>query len=405
MPIPRNAELVDATSNGNEIVVTEPYLDVAQRRIEHMARVVKLAIRSTNPRDWLNQNGHPYLCGTGAEKIGRNFGLKITDVTYTKQEAEDEEGKYYMYIVKGRASLPSTMQMSGSEPLADSIVAIGTCSSRDKFFSMAHGKMLPMSEIDEGNILKSAYTNMLGNGITRLLGLRNLTWEELREHGIEKDAVQSVEYGRKGGNGDDSATGKQIKLIKERVLKSHVISDEEKTQIQQQLDDGMTKSEASRIIDVWMQRHDKDKKKNNKPDDTSPPDDEPAPEDDDVGSATPAKQYDKQCTDDFEKKRDKKSNGEKGERLATEEQVNALAQIVEDTHTQPFEKYMLNLRIADDKLSFAIAKVMIQHWNDEIGKRIALKTQDAKEYYKYLGDQLAQAINHYPDEYGEFMQQ
>ena len=41
----------------------------------------------------------------------------------------------------------------------------------------------------------AALTNLLGNGITRLLGIRNLTWEDLEKYaGIKKDEVSKVEY-------------------------------------------------------------------------------------------------------------------------------------------------------------------------------------------------------------------
>jgi hypothetical protein len=48
-------------------------------------------------------------------------------------------------------------------------------------------------------VKKAAYTNLLGNGITRILGLRNLTWEDLQEFaGISKDQVGRVDYKKNG---------------------------------------------------------------------------------------------------------------------------------------------------------------------------------------------------------------
>jgi hypothetical protein len=44
----------------------------------------------------------------------------------------------------------------------------------------------------------AAMTNLLGNGITRLLGIRNLTWEDLEKYaGIKKDQVGKIEYNGK----------------------------------------------------------------------------------------------------------------------------------------------------------------------------------------------------------------
>jgi len=58
---------------------------------------------------------------------------------------------------------------------------------------------LPISEIDQGDIKKSAYTNCIGNGITRLLGIRNLTYADLEEFaGIRKEQITKVEYKKNG---------------------------------------------------------------------------------------------------------------------------------------------------------------------------------------------------------------
>jgi DNA polymerase III delta prime subunit len=71
---------------------------------------------------------------------------------------------------------------------------IGTCSSRDKFFSESKGVLKPDSDIDETNIKKAAYTNMTTNAVSRLLGLRNLTWEQLKAGNINKEKLQAVDY-------------------------------------------------------------------------------------------------------------------------------------------------------------------------------------------------------------------
>jgi hypothetical protein len=59
-----------------------------------------------------------------------------------------------------------------------------------------------MSEFDETNIKKAAYSNLMVNGITRVLGIRNLTWDDLEPYGIKQGEVARVEYknGSAGGN-------------------------------------------------------------------------------------------------------------------------------------------------------------------------------------------------------------
>jgi hypothetical protein len=159
-------------------------IQLATNRIEKMVRLKELSLKVTNSSDWVDFSGKPYLNAGGSEKVGRLFGVKIRRTAYKKERGTDELGDYYFYVYTGVASLPGEI---------DEIEVVGTCSSRDKFFAYSNGAYRPLSEVDETNIMKSAYTNMVQNGVTRLLGMRNLTWEELKHVGsIEK--VARVEY-------------------------------------------------------------------------------------------------------------------------------------------------------------------------------------------------------------------
>jgi hypothetical protein len=77
------------------------------------------------------------------------------------------------------------------------IEAIGVRSSKDPFFMGKKDSPKPPSEIDRGDVKKGAYTNCIGNGITRLLGLRNLAWQDLINTGIKQSDVGKVDYGSK----------------------------------------------------------------------------------------------------------------------------------------------------------------------------------------------------------------
>jgi hypothetical protein len=50
------------------------------------------------------------------------------------------------------------------------------------------------------DVKMAALTNLLGNGITRLLGIRNLTWDDLEKYaGIKQEDVKGkIEYKKKG---------------------------------------------------------------------------------------------------------------------------------------------------------------------------------------------------------------
>lgn len=178
--------------------------DQAEARVAAMQRIKKVALRMTNAHDWVDQGGKPYLQASGAEKVARLFGIswQIDEPVF-----EQEEGGHFSYTYKGQFSLAGA-----------TIEAIGTRSSKDGFFkkfewSGYERTELPPSAIDRGDVKKSAYTNMLGNGITRLLGIRNLNYADLEEFaGITKDMLGRVDYKKKGQKQEESPPKDMAKI-------------------------------------------------------------------------------------------------------------------------------------------------------------------------------------------------
>ena len=167
----------------------------AEKRIDAVNKIKMLALRVTNQHDWVDQGGKPYLQASGGEKVARLFGISWT---IGEPIFETDEGGHFSYTYKG------TFTLSGA-----SIEAVGTRSSKDPFFKKYSyekkdeaGKSikeeLPPSEIDKGDLKKAAFTNLIGNGITRLLGIRNLTWDDLQAANITKDGVNKVDYKKAG---------------------------------------------------------------------------------------------------------------------------------------------------------------------------------------------------------------
>jgi hypothetical protein len=162
-----------------EIILSDQIVDQvlqrAERRMINLKRLKEYALSLTNEKDWFDMGGKPYLCGAGSEKVGRPFGVRIKFIPPNilgmpnpqKIKGTDALGEYYLWIYYGTASLG----VDG----ADEIDVQGICSSRDKFFAITDGALKPISEVDEPNIMKKALNNLIMNGITRILGLRNLT--------------------------------------------------------------------------------------------------------------------------------------------------------------------------------------------------------------------------------------
>lgn len=168
----------------------------AEARIDAVIKIKQLALKVTNPRDWTNQQGNPYLQVSGAEKIANLFNVSWSFLT-PEPICDTEADGHYTYTFQGRFT------MGGR-----SIEVEGSRSSKDSFFKQnlykKEGGLDREKTVDERDnrrdVKMAALTNLLGNGITRLLGIRNLTWDDLEKFaGIrQEDVLGKVEYKKKG---------------------------------------------------------------------------------------------------------------------------------------------------------------------------------------------------------------
>lgn len=162
--------------------------ETAERRVDAMIRIRKAVIRLTSIDDWVDFGGKPYLDASGAEKIGRAFGISW-DVP--EPHREDHGDGHYTYKTTG------TFSFRGNQ-----ITFTGARASDDNFFGTAKGQPVPPEQIDHNDVMKACQTNCIGNGVTRLLGVRNLSWEELEGAGIKRSAMAGVAFVQKIPFGD-----------------------------------------------------------------------------------------------------------------------------------------------------------------------------------------------------------
>lgn len=167
----------------------------AEKRVTAIIKIKKVALMVTNRFDWTNQQDRPYLQVSGSEKIANLFNISWR---IDEPRLEFEDDGHFTYTYKGEFSLAGrTIEVEGSR------------SSKDPFFKKydwipgPDGNKVktekPISAIDKRDVKMAALTNLLGNGISRILGIRNLQWSDLREFaGIKKEDVQGIEY-KKGG--------------------------------------------------------------------------------------------------------------------------------------------------------------------------------------------------------------
>ncbi len=164
----------------------------AEARIDAVVKIKQVALKVTNIDDWVDQQGKPYLMASGSEKIANLFNIswRIDEPAIDKET--DPDGKEFItYTYKGEFSLGGrTIEVEGSR------------SSRDEFFKKfiwENGQKKGEKPLDRRDLKMAALTNLLGNGITRILGIRNLTYEDLEKFaGIKKGNVKGIQYKEQG---------------------------------------------------------------------------------------------------------------------------------------------------------------------------------------------------------------
>lgn len=175
-------ELIVHEDGGMMLTASDDIIQLAEnaeKRIAAVKKIKTIALAVTNSNDWQDEGGKPYLWVSGAEKVARLFNISWR---IDEPDVESYEDGHFTYYFKGYFC------MGGKE-----IEAIGSRSSRDPFFGRANKQDKDPATISRGNVKKAAYTNCIGNGITRLLGIRNMTWSELADAGIQRESSGYVD--------------------------------------------------------------------------------------------------------------------------------------------------------------------------------------------------------------------
>jgi len=161
-------------------------------RISAIANVIdgcaKVSIQRTNPRDWVKMGDSYYLQATGAQKIRPVWGIYYRDRQVTKESNPDGS---YGYIVTGKVGSKVLDQLYG-----EVVVEIdGGRSAADAFFTKGNRTPDPM------DVRKAALANWEARAVTALLGLKNLSAEDLQRNGLNVKIITGVEYqtGAEGG--------------------------------------------------------------------------------------------------------------------------------------------------------------------------------------------------------------
>jgi hypothetical protein len=197
-----------------------------QERAKFIAGIKKVAVAQTYPSDWLGRKAkdgsYNYdLMGPGAERIKSVCPIGFSNIRRREEKWVKESGAGYTIYYEADVYIGS--------PRTGAMPVLGSCASDDDFFSLEtsdlpynpenpehkaaiesgegrpdkEGKRIyirrriPAAEVTREHIEKSSLTNLFVNAVTRVLGLRKMNAQSLREYGIDPDKVPSFEYGSK----------------------------------------------------------------------------------------------------------------------------------------------------------------------------------------------------------------
>lgn len=152
----------------------------------------KASIQRTNPQDWVKMGASYYLQATGAEKIRAVWGIYYRDRKIAKEIHEDGS---YSYLVTGVVGSKVLDQLYGEV----TIEIDGGRSSSDPFFTKNNRDPDPL------DVRKAALANWEARAIAALLGLKNMTADDLKANGIDVGKITGVEYQR-GAEGGGQAS-------------------------------------------------------------------------------------------------------------------------------------------------------------------------------------------------------
>lgn len=167
--------------------VTEHLVSQLEQKVELVKRYRLVLLKLTTEEHWIDQSGKPHLESDGVHALAACLGVVFEAPVFETEEHRESTPPWVAYHVTVTARL-------GDRTISE----IGSASSKDDFLASAgKGKgLLPLEQVDLGNIRKKALTNAQSRAFTKLSGLGSTTWAELAQVGIRPS--RSVDYRGRG---------------------------------------------------------------------------------------------------------------------------------------------------------------------------------------------------------------
>jgi hypothetical protein len=201
-------DIGELTFNSDKEV--DDFIARVERRNMAIEKITNAALKRLMPTDFVDFSGKPYLQGVAAERLKKYFGIQVTDVERIPAKGYD--------VVEEDTAVRLRVTYQANYRLGDMVqVGVGVRDTHNKFLCKTGDDYKELADINLPNLDQSARTAMERDGISRLLGMRGLTWEYLKEIGFTADKTARVSFakGSEGGNatsGDSDAQGKQAEM-------------------------------------------------------------------------------------------------------------------------------------------------------------------------------------------------
>jgi len=213
--------------------ITNSMIEYAEQQIEQQKRMMGVVLKATYPHDFVDFEGKPWLTDAGAMRLARTLGISVKfkqdesgRPRFEREDYEDEDGKYYVMRLWGEAFRPGENR---------SVDVTGSATSRHKMLGRQGGQWKPIESVNRVDIENMCIHDVYREAICVLLGLRDLTWDILKEAGYGVDnAAASVSF-KKGGEKKPAARKAREKTEPKKAQQNHEESPEERRMKYEQL--------------------------------------------------------------------------------------------------------------------------------------------------------------------------
>lgn len=184
-------------------MLNEKFVETAGKQIELRQKLLMTGLKALKVHDFQDFDGKPYLEGEGAARIMAVVrGFKVGEAKFT---VENMTPHYFI-----ECAIP--MEFMGA-----TTVAIGDCSTADPFFTGRDGQSgqykrhLDRTGSEQmaarlilGDAKKKSRENAISRGVSELLGIKGLTWEDLAALGFSRTKAGSSVTFKKGSSGAEA---------------------------------------------------------------------------------------------------------------------------------------------------------------------------------------------------------